>query len=124
MDSTSPPPTIIATILNIYGRSREHFGRSAFYTTLLEMPRISSTLYNTHTPVLIMGDFNYSYEKHRQEDGTLTSAPAVQVSLLDTLLYVNCFQDQKQITSKSKEPSSILDFIFCSSADYILLVEW
>ncbi|KAG1123853.1 hypothetical protein G6F42_010167 [Rhizopus arrhizus] len=116
-DSTSTPPTNIATLLNIYGRSNTHSERSAFYSTLLAMPLINRTLHNQRSPVFIMGDFNYSYEKHCRPDGTLTSAPPAWLSLLDNF-YVDCFRDQKQITWKSKDSSSILDFIFCSSSGH------
>jgi endonuclease/exonuclease/phosphatase family metal-dependent hydrolase len=119
-DSTSNSPTTIATILGIYGRSSIHPERSAFYSTLLDIPIVHRTLHNPQSPVLIMGDFNYSYENHRRPDGTLTSAPPEWLSLLDNF-YVDCFQDQKQITWKTNTSSSILDFIFCSTPTIIKL---
>jgi endonuclease/exonuclease/phosphatase family metal-dependent hydrolase len=116
-DSTSNSPTTIATILGIYGRSSIHPERSAFYSTLLDISIVHRTLHNPQSPVLIMGDFNYSYENHRRPDGTLTSAPPEWLSLLDNF-YVDCFQDQKQITWKTSTSSSILDFIFCSTPNH------
>ncbi|GAN07739.1 hypothetical protein MAM1_0173c07242, partial [Mucor ambiguus] len=115
--STPTPATTIATILNIYGRSNRHPERSAFYSSLLDIPLIHSTLHHPQNPVLIMGDFNYSYENHRRSDGSLTSAPPEWLSLLDNF-HVDCFWDHKQITWKTKDSSSILDFIFCSSLDH------
>lgn len=103
----------IATILNIYGRSGIHPQRSAFYSELLRFPSILQTLTNYRsTPTLILGDFNYSYEKHRREDGSLTSAPPDWLNLL-TAHYIDCFQDQKQPTWQNESSQSIIDFIFC-----------
>ncbi|CEP06938.1 hypothetical protein, partial, partial [Parasitella parasitica] len=103
----------IATILNIYGRSGIHSQRSAFYTELLSTPPILQTLTDIRsTPTIILGDFNYSYEHHLRQDGSLTSAPTEWINLL-TEHYVDCFQDLKQPTWQKNSSQSILDFIFC-----------
>ncbi|CEP08719.1 hypothetical protein [Parasitella parasitica] len=87
--SSSPSSPPITTILNIYGRSHLHSDRAAFYTSLLEIPVIFDTLHQETSPVLIMGDFNYSYEQHQRADGSLTSAPEAWVSLLARHLLVH-----------------------------------
>lgn len=117
-DSDASNRTTIATILNIYGRSGSHPQRSAFYSELLTFPLIIQALTsNLSTPTLIMGDFNYSYEKHRREDGSLTSAPPSWISLLEEH-YIDCFKDDKQPTWQLASRSSILDFIFCDTASH------
>ncbi|CEP08993.1 hypothetical protein, partial, partial [Parasitella parasitica] len=116
-DPSSSSPSLV-TILNIYGRSGRHSLRKAFYTELLNIPVITDTLLNTRqSPTLIMGDFNYSYEKHRLPDGSLSSAPAAWISLLEDH-YIDCFKDQKLPTWSLNSHSSILDFIFCDSFSY------
>lgn len=117
MDDTSTCPTIV-TVLNIYGRFSLHSQRSAFYSELLRIPLLLETLTNTSaSPTLIMGDFNYSYEKHRLSDGSLTSAPTTWTSILDTH-FVDCFKDQKHPTWSLATNSSILDFIICDANSY------
>lgn len=94
MDETISCPTIV-TVLNIYGRSSLHSQRSAFFSELISIPLFSDVLTNTTgPPTLIMDDFNYSYEKHRLSDGSLTSASTSWTSILDTH-FVDCFKDQK-----------------------------
>ncbi|CEP13066.1 hypothetical protein, partial, partial [Parasitella parasitica] len=110
-------PTIV-TVLNIYGRSGVHSQRSAFYSTLLSIPIVSETLLNSHhSPILLMGDFNYSYDKHRLSDGSLTSAPLSCTSLLEDR-YVDCFRNQKLPTWNLHSNSSVIDFIFCDTISH------
>ncbi|CEP15620.1 hypothetical protein [Parasitella parasitica] len=124
VDDTLSCP-IIATVLNIYGRAQGHSQRSAFYSELLRISTLMDTTLTSTTgpPIFIMGDFNYSYEKHRQPDGSLSSAPASWTSILDAY-FVDCFKDQKHPTWSAGTTSSIIDFIlFCDATSHFKVAD-
>lgn len=109
---------IIATILNILWQIWYSLSTLCLYKELLDIPLIYDTLTNTSdSPTLAMGDFNYSYEKYRLTDGSLTSTPTSWFSLFD-VHYVDCFKDKKKSTWQLASHSSIIDFIFCDSASH------
>jgi exonuclease III len=116
-DDLSFGPTIL-TVLNIYGRAGSLPQRSAFFTELLNIPFVYTTLNNTYrSPTLVMGDFNYSYDSRRLADGSLASAPDAWTSLLNEH-FVDCFKDQKQPTWSVNSSSSIIDYIFCGTSSH------
>lgn len=103
----------IATILNIYGPVGADPIKSRFYKDLTTIDTVSQALLQPHNNIFIMGDFNYKSEQ-RREDGTFLGTSPEWISLLDDR-FLDCFLDQKQITWKSGNSSSIIDYVYCSA---------
>ncbi|KAI9361388.1 Endonuclease/exonuclease/phosphatase, partial [Pilaira anomala] len=103
----------IATILNIYGRVGSDPYKREFFSALLNYPNIATAITQPNKNVFILGDFNYKSD-HYRPDGSLPGAPLEWTNLLN-LHFIDCFADEKQITWKSGNSSSIIDYIFCRS---------
>ncbi|KAI9327535.1 hypothetical protein BD770DRAFT_70621 [Pilaira anomala] len=103
----------IATILNIYGRVGSDPYKREFFSALLNYPNIATTITQPNKNVFILSDFNYKSD-HYRPDGSLPVTPLEWTDLLN-LHFIDCFADEKQITWKSDNSSSIIDYIFCRS---------
>lgn len=106
----------IAHIINIYGEpATQASKKTECYNKLIHTDFLDPIISDPNAPTFVMGDLNYSYDKHAEATGKIPGIPIEWTDLLEDI-YTDCFKDDKQITFRRRNDASIIDHLFCNDS--------